>query len=71
MSRYVVIEFNADASDNRPLGTSGSFLTGQYGEADVARFPSIDSALNAGRLAPNHRESCAIEVIGQIRRAAA
>lgn len=67
MSRFVVVEFNADASDNRPLGTSGQFLIGQYTESDIAVFPSIDSGLNHGAQAANRRTDCTIEAIGQSR----
>ena len=71
MSRFVAIEFSADASDNRPLGVSGAFLTGQYSEPDIAAFPTIDAALHAANQAPNRREGCTIEAIGSARRVAA
>lgn len=71
MSRFVAIEFSADASDNRPLGVSGAFLTGQYSDRDIAAFPTIDAALHAAGQAPNRRDGCTLEAIGQSRRAAA
>lgn len=71
MARVVIVEFNEDASDNRPLGTSGSFLVGRYAESEVAIFPSIDSGLHRGALAPNRRAGCTLEAIGQSRKVSA
>lgn len=68
--RFITVEFSPNGDDNRPLGVSGSFLTGAYSEADIATFPSIDSALSHGAQAPNRRIDCTLEAIGQVRRAA-
>lgn len=68
MARYIAIEISPDAQDNRPLGWSGLFLTGSFSEADVATFPSIDSALNIAFRASNRRADCVIEAVGQSRK---
>lgn len=68
MARFLAVELSADGLDNRPLGWSGEFLTGSFSDRDVAEFPSIQSALNAGAQASNARPGCEIHAIGQSRK---
>jgi hypothetical protein len=69
MSRYQAIELSAcrNPADDRPLGKSGEFLSGTFGQSDVAEFPSMHAALNAGSQATNARPGCTVEAIGQTR----
>lgn len=66
--RFIAYEMNADASDCRPLGWSGDFLTGSFSESDVALFHNADSAINQATQARNARPGCRIETIPRERK---
>lgn len=70
MSRFVVIEMAPDASENRPLGKSGEFLSGTYGESDIKEFSTPEGARQAGEQAANRRAGLTLRVPGE-RKAAA
>lgn len=70
---FVVLEFfgNGDpffggSADDRPLGKSGSFLSGSYPRAAVAEFESESAAIAAANAAPNKRDG---GLISSFRRA--
>lgn len=71
MSRFVCVELAPDASDNRPLGASGEFLAGTFGESDVATFATREAAEIAGERASNRRDGCTLWVSGGRRPVAA
>jgi hypothetical protein len=56
--KHVIVELASDGNDHRPLGRSGVFLTGTYGESDVADFPTSEAAMQAAERAPNRRPNC-------------
>lgn len=68
MARFVVIELSPDPSDNRPLGRSGEFLSGTYGQLDVAEFSSREAAEAAASAARNRRDNSSVSVIGGARK---
>jgi hypothetical protein len=55
--------FFGGTADDRPLGTSGRFLTGSYNRADVAHFETREHGLAAGEAAPNRRRAGRIGTI--------
>lgn len=71
--RYLVVEFNPDATDNRPLGLRDEYLSGAFGESEIAHFLSESAALAAVQRAKNPRPGCKAEPIqmGRKVRAAA
>lgn len=62
--KFVVIEMDPTARDNRPLGKSGLLLTGTYGESDIAEFRDPDAARDAASRAPNRRPGYELFVPG-------
>lgn len=64
MSRFVVVEIDPTGKENRPLGVSGEFLHGTYGETDIAMFASREAAQIAGDRAANRRDGCTLWVNG-------
>ncbi|MCU1282323.1 MAG: hypothetical protein JWM53_5869 [bacterium] len=64
MTRFVCIEMAPDASDNRPLGLTGQFLHGTFGEYDIARFATREAAQTAGERATNRRDGCTLWING-------
>lgn len=71
MSRFICVEMSPDAQDNRPLGLSGNFLSGTFGEKDIATFATREAAEAAGRRATNPRDGCTLWINGQARKVAA
>lgn len=69
MARWIVIE--SLASDPRPLGVAGEYLTGSYSQLSVAEFSSEGAAERAAAAATNRREGSTVSVIGQTKRALA
>lgn len=72
MARHVCIELSVarDLADDRPLGKSGEFLSGTYGQDDIAEFASVDAAFTAAAHATRRPDS-EIWVSGSRRKAAA
>lgn len=70
MTRYVIVELSTerDIADDRPLGTSGDFLTGCYSQSDVWEFANESAAEAAAARAPNRRKHCALWITGAKRR---
>lgn len=70
MERFEVIEFwgkgdpfFGGTADDRPLGKTGSFLTGGYAFSAVATFDTREAAQAAADAAPNRRAGGRISVI--------
>lgn len=64
MAKFIVVEFGKD--DNRPLGRSGQFLSGeQVTEREVAEFTSRDAALVAVEKA-SRRPGTTVDVVGRV-----
>lgn len=70
MIRLLVIEWSNGPDDHRPLGVSGTFLSGAFSEADVATFTTQEAAQSAIASATNRRPGSSVSIIGQARRAA-
>jgi hypothetical protein len=65
MSRkHVCVEIDPKGHDSRPLGVSGEFLTGTYGELSIAEFATREAAQTAGERATNRRDNCTLWVNG-------
>jgi hypothetical protein len=71
--KWICVELDCDRDPlptDRPLGISGSFLTGSYSQTDVKEFPSAEAARAAGELASNRRAGCTLWVPGERKIAA-
>lgn len=62
MKQFICLEFFGSGdpffggkADDRPLGSSWSFLRGVHSRSDYAYFNSREAALNAGNAAANRR----------------
>lgn len=63
MSRILVIE--TVGTDTRPLGVRDEFLSGSFGESDVAYFYTDIAAQAAIQRAKNRRPGSRIETVSQ------